>query len=420
MPQSDALIVKMMGSFSLQYRGKELVLDRNTVSKTTQLLQVLVLNGEKGIAKTSLMDALYGREDVENKNGSLNSTIFRMRKQLKAAGLPESSYVTIRGGMCYWEKEIPVKVDAVEFEQTVREAEREQDQQKRVELMKAACKSYTGEFLPNMIGEDWVSVKNVYYRELYFNCVKELCQTLTAQEKFEEVHQLARAAADIYPFDEWQLWEIDSLISMARYKDAMEAYERTTKLMMDELGLSPSPEMLKRFQIMGERMSQVAGAIEDIKHRMEEKERRDGAYFCPFPSFVDIYHVFSRIMERKGISVYIMLCTLKNGKNQVCGEKKGRDRETSEILKEAIRIAMRRGDFYTRYNYSQYLILLSEISQENCRIVSDRINRRFREAEQSGTYKVDFYVTSVAEVCIDEMPYQEKKFKPVKKVWGKS
>ena len=66
----------------------------------------------------ALIEALYGRSDVENKNGSLNNTIFRLRKQLAAAGLPESSYIRINGGMCTWDPDIKVAVDVCEFKQT--------------------------------------------------------------------------------------------------------------------------------------------------------------------------------------------------------------------------------------------------------------------------------------------------------------
>ena len=62
-------------------------------SKTTQLFQLLMFHTEDGgISKAAMIDALYGRVEVENKNGSLNNTIFRLRKQLKDIGLPDSKY----------------------------------------------------------------------------------------------------------------------------------------------------------------------------------------------------------------------------------------------------------------------------------------------------------------------------------------
>lgn len=101
--EKNVLKVRMLGTFSLEYKGKELVLDRNKASKTTQLFQLLMFHTEDGgISKAAMIDALYGRVEVENKNGSLNNTIFRLRKQLKDIGLPDSKYINIQSGMLKW------------------------------------------------------------------------------------------------------------------------------------------------------------------------------------------------------------------------------------------------------------------------------------------------------------------------------
>lgn len=384
--------IRMLGTFSVNYAGREIVIDRNAVSKTTQLLQMLALHGQEGISKAGLIDALYGRETVENKNGSLNNTIFRLRRQLKAAGLPDSQYICIQNGMCTWDEAIPLWVDVCEFQNLAEESQSKTGQEE-IRLCRKAVACYTGEFLPNMIGEGWVTVENVHCKELYTNCVRKLCEYYMKEEHYEETLRIATSASVIYPFEDWQLWQIDSLMAMSRYQEAMEVYEKATKLVLDELGLPPSPEMLRRFRIMGEHVSQTAEVTEDIRKRMDEKVHIEGAYYCSFPGFIDIYHVFSRMMERNGATVYIMLCTLK-GISVKDGYIEGKDREASELLAEAIRGSLRRGDFYTRYSYSQYLILFSDIRMENCKIVSDRIQKRF-EQKTAGEYRVDFDVTSI-------------------------
>ena len=149
----NILKVRMLGGFTLEYKGKELVLDRNNVSKTTQLFQLLLLHTQDGgISKAALIDALYGRSDVENKNGSLNNTIFRLRKQLTAAGLPESSYININGGMCTWDPDIETSVDVCDFKQTIESARHEKSQKTKMEIYAKAWKLYTEEFLPDMMG----------------------------------------------------------------------------------------------------------------------------------------------------------------------------------------------------------------------------------------------------------------------------
>ena len=52
----NILKVRMLGGFTLEYKGKELVLDRNNVSKTTQLFQLLLLHTQDGgISKAARM-----------------------------------------------------------------------------------------------------------------------------------------------------------------------------------------------------------------------------------------------------------------------------------------------------------------------------------------------------------------------------
>ena len=61
---------------------------------------------------------------------------------------------------------------------------------------------------------------------------------------------------------------------------------------------------------MGERTSQAAGALSDIKERLREKDAAVGHISVRFPALFGIYHVFSRMVERSGLSVFVMLCTL--------------------------------------------------------------------------------------------------------------
>lgn len=169
--------------------------------------------------------------------------------------------------------------------------------------------------------------------------------------------------------------------------------------MFEELGLSPSAGMLERFKLMGERTSQAAGAIEDIKYRLREKESIEGAYYCTYPSFVDVYHVFGHMMERTGMSVFLMLCTLNFINIETDDENQ---KYYSELLRESIQKAVRKGDFYTRYNIQQYLVMLIGITQENCTLVSKRINKEFnKRLTRRKNVSIDYYVASLGEVCND-------------------
>lgn len=407
------LQVQMFGGFSMIYEGKKLMFERNFTSKTAQLLQILFLHVNNGIAKESLLEFLYDRDDVENRNASLNNTIFRLRKQLETAGLPKGRYFTLNNGFYCWNQEVPAIVDVHSFEKKIEEGKRTEDETAREEILMEACSLYTGEFLPIMIGEDWVTVANTYYQKLYFEAIQEVSAWLMKKKCFEKLYELTTAALKIYPFEDWRLLQIDSLIAMNRYQDAIHIYKETTHLFFEELGLSPTPEMLLRFQLISERMQQSVSAIEEIKDDLKEKGERTGAYYCTFPSFIDIYHVVSRMMERTGLSVYIMLCTMTDSRGEIpIGAE--RNREASECLRNAIWAALRRCDFYTRYNENQFLIMLLGTKQENCQYISHRIDTIFKQ-NFNGRYKISYYVTSVAEFQGKEEG--ELKFETVASAW---
>ncbi|MDE7059169.1 MAG: GGDEF domain-containing protein [Lachnospiraceae bacterium] len=115
---------------------------------------------------------------------------------------------------------------------------------------------------------------------------------------------------------------------------------------------------------------------------LEEEAGQDGAYYCPYPSFIDSYHMAVRIMERSRQSIYLMLCTIHDERKQLT-ENLERLKEISDKLAESIQIALRRGDVFTRYNMSQFLVILMGIRQEERPITVSWIDACFHQRESS-------------------------------------
>ena len=78
--------------------------------------------------------------------------------------------------------------------------------------------------------------------------MRTLCQILKDEKDYKKLYHCAEKAAVIYPLEDWQIWQMDSLISMDRQDEAMVLYETTTELLYKELGLTPSDQMKERFR----------------------------------------------------------------------------------------------------------------------------------------------------------------------------
>ena len=151
----------------------------------------------------------------------------------------------------------------------------------------------------------------------------------------------------------------------------------------------------------------------DIKERLKEDDIRGGAFYCSLPSFRDSYRLVSRIIERNGQSVYLMLCSITNGKGMPM-DKPDKLEVLSGELQNTIQQCLRKGDSFTKYSPSQFLILLVGTNKENCSMIFDRIQRYFSREHKSWKQYLDYFVSSVAEVDRQDSPIQ---FNTENKTW---
>ena len=391
------LKVHMLGGFSMEYGDKPISFRRNTATKSMKLLQILLHCGEGGIARGKLLESLYGREELADVANNLRVTSHRLKKMLVDAGLPEYDYIQIKSGIYRWSSPMEVEVDVHVFSNLVNSSKTETSEDKKIQLLKSACEVYHGEFLPGLSGEDWVLLESVQYKKKYTQALSQVCDSLMKQREYETVLDLCEKASELYPFDEWQSVQVDCLMALNRYKEAIQLYEDTAKLFFEELGISPSEKMMNQFNEMSAKMSHKPQAINDIKGGLKEDEEEDGAFYCNLPSFRDGYRLVRRIIERSGQSVYLMLCTVTDGKGRPMENKEKLAAMTDELY-DAVKHCLRRGDSFTKYSPTQFLILLVGTNQENCSMIFDRISRYFAREHKSWEQYLEYYVSSIADV----------------------
>ena len=391
------LKVTMLGRFSVTWGDKVIAFKRTTSTKVLQLFQILLYTKETGIQRTRLLDYLYSRDELADMANNLRVTSHRLKKMLVDAGMPEYDYIQIKKGIYKWNSPMEVEVDALKFAKLIEQAKEVQDTERQMKMLEEACRIYRGEFLPELSGEDWALLESVEYKKLYEKALKKVCDYKKVQKEYQKVLELSRTASEIYPFDEWQSVMMEALVSMNSYKEAIQVYEDTAKFFFAELGISPSEKMMHQFKQMSERVSYKPQVLNDICGGLKEESEEKGAYYCSFPSFRDTYRLVSRIIERNGQSVYLMLVTLTDGKGRPL-QNKERLKVLSEELGHTIKCSLRKGDSYTRYSPNQFLILLVGAKLENCPQIFDRITKYFSREHKTWVQYLEYYVSSVVDV----------------------
>ena len=388
------LNVQLLGDFALEYDGKRIWLGNSYKTKVFQLLQILLYHGVEGITTSALIDQLYGQDAEGDTANNLRVTVYNLRRLLEKSELPQEHYVRAESGRYRFVAPSPVEVDALQFEALLEDAQETADQEEKFRLLKEALDLYGGHFLSDLSGEEWVAVASAHYEHLFSVCMNEMADLLRDAEDYELLLSYFVRAVKLYPFDEWQIGQMECLLEMGRTREAMHIYDKISKLYFEELGLPPSEKMKDCFARMSKMLLLDAEGFQEIHNALKEKADPEGAYYCSYPGFVDAYRVLNRVLDRMNQSVFLMLCTITDVRDREI-ENKERLKNISEKLGQAIQGALRKGDVYTRYSANQYLVLLMGISKENCTITSGRIDTYFRKRETSRRIKISYRVVSI-------------------------
>lgn len=393
MEQPEILYVQMFDSFQMSYGGKPLTGGTRRDTHFSSLMQILLHNFKTGVSRDYLEDVLLGDRDIENRHQALQTIIYKAKRKLRSMGLPDVNYISLEKGICRWTPLIPVEEDAAVFEDYYMRASETEDEEEKLDLYRCACYLYKGDFLSVYAGVLWAGAEARRYREMFGSCVCRAASILRKRQDWEGLEKLGNYVMKTDPFADWEALTMEALIQGGRYEEARQLYADTADSYLAERGIYPAEKMMKMMEELGRKMKYSYEALDQIqKNLMEELANMQGGYECSYPIFRGIYQVVNRMMERGGQSVYLMLCTLVDGKGNPMKEGK-RQEELFLRLRDAVQKSVRHGDIINQYGKGQLLVLLINTTRENCEIIERRINQRFlAEGQRTG---VRYHVNSV-------------------------
>ena len=381
----QGLKVRMLSAFSMEFYGQAMNMIRGNNTKLIQLFAMLLLGGSKGVTKRELIDNIYGggQEWRSDTNKSINNLLWRLRKQWDAWGMKGANLV-FDGGVCRFESDFPVWVDVTAFRQKAEEAlaYRGDDEALRLAKLEEAAGMYTGSFLDEFCTELWVIHRERELKQLYGRVIRTLGGEYERIGDLPKARSLYHDAAVLFPFDSWQLAEIDTLIAMNDYNGAYELYQNTERFYDEEMGVMPGQEYVKRLEIIEEHMRRRVRRLSDIVVPLRE-EVADGAFYCSYSVFFNFCQILARLVERSGQSMFLLLCTwnspVRGGKSPL--EENSLEEEQMALLKDVIGRVFRKGDIYTKYSRCQYLVVLTGTGRENGAKAFDRLHTTWKKQE---------------------------------------
>jgi len=393
--KEPVVYVNMLGQFSVTINDKSINDQINQSKKPWNLLEYLIVYRNREISANELIELIWGDDDSSNPGGALKTLLFRSRKLLAPLGYPTHNLIIQHRGSYAWNPELTTVLDIDQFEAWCNKGNAaEATSKERLNYYLQALELYKGDFLPKSEWESWVIPISTYYHSLYQKTVHKTIDLLSADEDWGRIIDLCQKAIVIEPFDE----EFHYHLIYARYKNgdqygALEHYSHTTNLFYNEFAITPSTRLKDLYKLIRDEKHGVTTDLSLIQESLEEESFDSGAFYCEYSVFRDIYQLERRAIERTGDSIYLCLLTISDIGGGL--PKSSIMAKAMLELGHAITSSLRRGDTYTRYSVSQYMMLLPTASYENGEIVLKRICANFRKRYSRKNLTVSYALQAI-------------------------
>ncbi|MCI8516789.1 MAG: SARP family transcriptional regulator [Hungatella sp.] len=390
-----AIYVNTLGEFSIRL-GESLVSDANNHSKKPWLLlEYLIIFRNREISPDELVELIWGDEDSANPNSALKTLMFRARKLLVPLGYPPQHLITQHRGSYAWNKNLETVVDIDIFESLASKAlDPAVPSNQQLDYCLEALELYKGDFLAKSSWESWVVPLSTYYHNQYQKVLHRAVALLNETQNHPKIIEICQRGLVFSPYDEDLHYNlIYSLYCNGQQHEALEHYNHTTDMLYSEFAITPSEQLKSLYKTIRNTTQGVNMDLSLIQDSFMESCTQDGAYFCELAVFRDIYQIEQRTIERTGDSIYLCLLTLTDlGGNAL--ERQFLNRGMAAMM-DAICSSLRRGDVFSRFSVSQYVVLLPTATYENCETIIKRIIQTFHSSYTRKDLRVSFSVQSV-------------------------
>ena len=406
-----AIQVKSLGEFAIYGEdGRFVTEDEMRSTAMVKFLMYILTHRDHMNSKEELIENLWHEGEVENPAGALKNITYRVRTFLRDHLGDQEYIVSVRGAYA-WNEEIPVELDVEKFEHCYDKA---MDESKfpddRITWCEQLIQLYQGSFGAKIGDLLWAANRAMYYQTRYIRVVKELIGMYRKSDSYERIIALANDALAYDPLNEDLYCDlIDALVATNQRKCAEDVYETASKLFYEELGMR-NPEGLTKAHAKILKMSKgtKSDSITEVHEDIEEKQV-DGAFFCGYPVFREIYRLEARKTSRLGNAEYVVLFSTESRKAQSgCSLTKAEEfmlnkgmRRFEKVLDDSLRV----GDVVSRYSDLQYIVLLSSCSYEASRNVAERIIRKFNSGNANDDLVLKY---SLEEVALENHLHRER------------
>ena len=163
---------------------------------------------------------------------------------------------------------------------------------------------------------------------------------------------------------------------------ALSFYRQIVDHYYSQYGIEVTPRIKEIYQFILDRMPSDPIDVSELENTLMKDEDADKTFYCDFDVFKNIYQVNLRSVRRSMKARVLVLLTLVDTSNELTNSS---IQEESAILKQVISSSLRKNDIFSKFNVSQYSLIVASPHLEGAKKAVERIEERYQAKKKHQT-----------------------------------
>ncbi len=382
----EKTIITTFGDFNIVSNDKQYAEKLAIARKKKIFLELLIANKDNPTSVDDICFSINNSDFADEMNANtLKTLVSRIRKELSEYGL-EDSIKTSR--MAYnWQSTENVDLDCEIFENAcniIKELTHLTPEYHSA--MKSMIDVYNGYFLENTDAINDILQKRNDYHKLFLENVKKYIGLLTLSNNNNEIIKVCKKVTSIFPDEIFINVELMiALLKAGKTSEAITQFRYISAFDRSVLSEEYKEKIVMFYRQLSKNDKKSKSNLEFICESLSKSSDETGAFICDYSLFKDIFKIYMSNLSRKSLGIYLAVVSIR----PKIDEDINIVDEAMERLLETLRSGLRCGDTISRYNSTQYSILLPTIgSNEIGELVMGRIIERYKNNQFDVSYKL--------------------------------
>lgn len=377
--KKKTLKINTLGRLSITNGKNEFPQEKKRSAQVELLMIYLIINRNINIVNAQLIDILWPDGTSDKPEGALRNLVYRARKELKMF-FSDIDCIKSKGRSYYWNPEIECQVDYEELIKLCDKVESASDPVSKYEYCLEMTNKYYGDFLPEFNYSSWIVE---IAESLEKKCLEATLNTLNVLAKnnlYEQVLQIcshpnSQKIVDTRVY-EMQLY---AYYQTGKIDLALSFYRKIVDYYYSKYGVEVSRRLKEIYRMILDTSPATQVNVEELEKNLIADEDGDNTFYCDFDIFKNIYQINVRSAKRSMKARILTLLTLVDTSKSL--DEKAIHQE-AEILKVIIANNLRKNDVYSKFNMTQYSLILAASDLEGAKVALDRITNRYNEKKK--------------------------------------